>query len=156
MEIRQADTDDAEALHAVVQGAFEEYRGALAVSLSALDETMEDVRRAISAGRVLVALEGTEAMGTVRYDLKPDCLYVGRLAVLPAHRKHGVGAALMAYVERLAPTLGRTRIQLATRESLPGNLRFYERLGYMVVKRVAHARGPDITVWFEKELGEQP
>jgi GNAT superfamily N-acetyltransferase len=155
MEIRQARSEDAVAVHEVVQGAFEEYRGVLAVSLSALDERLEDVERAISAGRVLLALEGTEAVGTVRYELKPDCLYVGRLAVLPAYRKHGVGAALMAYVERLAPASGRTRIQLATRESVPGNLRFYERLGYRVAERVAHARGPDITVWFEKELGEQ-
>jgi GNAT superfamily N-acetyltransferase len=154
MKIRQARIEDAAAVHAVVQGAFEEYRGVLAVSLSALDETVEDVQRAISAGRVLVAVEGTEAVGTVRYDLKPDCLYMGRLAVLPAYRKNGVGAALMDYIEKLAPTLGRTRIQLATRESLPGNLRFYERLGYMVVERVAHKRGPDVTIWFEKELGE--
>ncbi len=156
MEIRLARIEDAAAVHEVVLGAFEEYRGMLPVSLSALDETLEDVQREISAGRVLVAVEGMEAVGTVRYELKPACLYVGRLAVLPAYRKLGVGAALMAYIERLAPSLGRMRIQLATRESVPGNLRFYERLGYRVVKRVAHARGPDITVWFEKELGEHP
>ncbi len=156
MEIRQARSEDAAAVHEVVQDAFREYRGVLAVSLSALGETLEDVRREISAGRVLVALEGTEAVGTVRYELKPDCIYVGRLAVLPAYRKRGVGAALMDHVERLAPALGRTRLQLATRESVPGNLQFYERLGYRVVERVAHARGPDITVWFEKELGAQP
>jgi ribosomal protein S18 acetylase RimI-like enzyme len=156
MEIKQARSEDVEAVHEVVRGAFEEYRGVLAVSVSALDETVEDVRREISGGRVLVALEGREIVGTVRYDLKPDCLYVGRLAVLPAYRKRGVGAALMDYVERLATALGRMRIQLATRESVPSNLRFYQRLGYRVVERVAHARGPDITVWFEKELGEQP
>jgi len=155
MEIRQARIEDVAVVHEVVRGAFEEYRGVLAVSASALDETLEDVRREISGGRVLVALEGGEVVGTVRYELKPDCLYVGRLAVLPAYRKHGVGAAVMAYVEGLAPRLGRRRIQLATRESMPGNLRFYERLGYRVVERVAHARGPDVTVWFEKEVGEQ-
>jgi GNAT superfamily N-acetyltransferase len=154
MEIRQATLEDAEALHVVVLAAFEEYRGILPVSVSALDESVEDVRKEISEGRVLMAAEGEEAVGTVRYEMKPDLLYVGRLAVLPSHRGRGIGAALMDHVERLAPSLGRTRIQLATRESIPGNIVFYEQLGYKVVERVQHPRGPDIVVWFEKELGE--
>jgi len=156
MEIRHARIEDAEAAHAVVRAAFEEYRGVLPVSVSALDENLEDVRKAISEGRVLVALEGADAVGTVRYEVRPDLLYVGRLAVLPSHRGRGIGAALMEYVEGLAPSLERTRIQLATRQSIPGNIAFYERLGYRVVERVPHPRGPDITVWFEKELGEPP
>jgi ribosomal protein S18 acetylase RimI-like enzyme len=102
----------------------------------------------------VVALEGAEAVGTVRYEVKPDLLYVGRLAVLPAYRGRGVGAALMSYIERLAPSLGRTRIQLATRESIPGNIAFYERIGYHITEKVQHPRGPDIVVWFEKEVGE--
>jgi len=60
----------------------------------------------------------------------------------------------MGYVEEIAPTLGRTRIQLATRQSVPSNVLFYERLGYTVTERVAHPRGPDITVWFEKVVGD--
>src|SRR6476660_6734580 len=114
MEIRNATLEDAEAVHAVVQAAFEEYRGALPVSVGALDESVEDVQKAISEGQVVLALQRGKAVGTVRYELKPDLLYVGRLAVLPAYRGRGVGAALMDYVERLVPTLGRTRIQLAT------------------------------------------
>jgi ribosomal protein S18 acetylase RimI-like enzyme len=154
MEIRHARIEDADAVHGIVRAAFEEYRGVLPVSVSALDESVEDVRKAISEGQVLVALVDGDAVGTVRYEVKPDLLYVGRLAVLPTHRERGVGAALMAYVERLAPSLGRSRIQLATRQSIPGNILFYERLGYRVVERVPHPRGPDIVVWFEKESGE--
>jgi GNAT superfamily N-acetyltransferase len=155
MEIRQATLEDAEAVHKVVLAAFEEYRGVLPVSVSALDESVEDVRKAIFDGRVLLAVEDGQAVGTVRYEVKPDLLYVGRLAIVPSRRGQGIGAALMAHVERLAPSLGRTRIQLATRESIPGNLVFYERLSYQVVERVQHPRGPDIVVWFEKELGDQ-
>jgi predicted N-acetyltransferase YhbS len=155
MQIRQANQEDAEAVHAVVQSAFEEFRDKLAVSVSALDESVEDVRKAISEERVVVALEGAEAVGTVRYEVKPGLLYVGRLAVLPAYRGRGVGAALMAYIERLAPSLGRTRIQLATRESIPGNIAFYGHIGYRITEKVQHPRGPDIVVWFEKELVEQ-
>ena len=155
MEIKQADIDDAEAVYAVVQAGFGEYRDALPVPVSALDETMEDVRREISGGHVLLATEDGEAVGTVRYELRPDHLYVGRLAVSPAYRRRGVGAALMTYIEKLAPTLGHTRIRLATRQSMPSNLLFYEQLGYKVIQRLAHERGPDIAVWFEKEVGGQ-
>src|SRR5689334_21097808 len=132
MEIRHARVEDAEAVHDVVRAAFEEYRGVLPVSVSALDESLEDVREAISEGGVLLAVDGTQAVGTVRYEVRPDLLYVGRLAVSPSQRRRGVGAALMAFVEGLAPSLGRTRIQLATRQSIPGNIAFYERLGYKV------------------------
>jgi ribosomal protein S18 acetylase RimI-like enzyme len=155
MKIRRANIHDAEAVHAVVMAAFEEFRDKLAVSVSALDESVEDVRGAISEGRVLVALEGEDAVGTVRYEVKPDLLYVGRLAVVPSYRGKGVGAALMSQIEKLAPSLGRTHVQLATRESIPGNIAFYERIGYRISEKVQHPRGPDIVVWFEKELGEQ-
>jgi ribosomal protein S18 acetylase RimI-like enzyme len=156
MEIRQAQLDDAEAVHRVVQEAFGEYLAVVPVSLSALEETLEDVQREVSGGRVLVAVDGTEVAGTVRYELKPDALYVGRLAVLPSYQGRGVGVALMTYVEGLAPTLGRTRIQLATRQSVPSNISFYKRLGYTITERVPHPRGPDITVWFEKEVDSRP
>lgn len=155
MEIRQATLDDTEVVHRIVQAAFEPFREVVPVSLSALDETIEEVREAVAEGRVLVAVEGEDGFGTVRYEVKPDSLYVGRLAVLPAYWGRGIGAALMAHIEQLAPSLGRTRIQLATRESVPSNVQFYERLGYTAVERVPHPRGPDITVWFEKELGEE-
>jgi ribosomal protein S18 acetylase RimI-like enzyme len=154
MYIRHARIEDAEAVHEIVRAAFEEYRGVLPVSVSALDESVEDVRKTISGGQVLLALEGAHAVGTARYEVRPDLLYVGRLAVLPSYRRRGIGTALMAYVEGLAPSLERTRIQLATRQSIPSNIAFYERLGYRVVERVPHPRGPDITVWFEKELSE--
>jgi ribosomal protein S18 acetylase RimI-like enzyme len=156
LKIRHAQLDDAEYLHRVVLEAFEEYRGAVPVPPSALNETLEEVRREISAGRVLVAVDGRDVAGTVRYEVEPDVLYVGRLAVLPSQRGRGVGATLMAYVEELAPALGRTRIRLGTRESMPGNIRFYERLGYTIVEREPHTRGPDTIVWFEKELGGRP
>jgi GNAT superfamily N-acetyltransferase len=156
LEIRQARSEDAVGVHRVVQEAFGEYRQAVPVSMSALDETPEDVRREVSSGNVVVAIDGTEVVGTVRYEVKPEVLYVGRLAVLPSYQRRGVGAALMEYVEKLAPTLGRTRIELATRQSLPDNVLFYERLGYTVTERVAHPRGPDIVMWFEKMVGDRP
>jgi hypothetical protein len=58
----------------------------------------------------------------------------------------------MAHLEALALTLDRTKVHLGTRGSMPGNLAFYDRLGYTIVKREQHLRGPDVWVSFEKEL----
>ena len=151
IEIRPATPGDAEALHSIVQSAFAEYR-ALAVLPSALSETLEEVDDAIHSWTVFLAFHGGHAVGTVRYELEGDHLYVGRLAVLPEYRRHGVGAALMQHLEALAPMLGKTRIRLGTRQSMPVNLAFYDRLGYQIVSREPHLRGPDVWVWYEKEL----
>src|SRR5262245_35630088 len=156
LEIRPANLEDAAALHHIVQAAFAEYDGVLEVRPSALTETLEEVQQAIEEGGVLLAWDGDVAVGTVRYELNPDHLYVGRLAVLPSHRRRRVGIALMRYIEGLAATLDRTRIELCTRQSMQSNLAFYERLGYHIFKTEAHPRGPDVTVWFAKEMRAKP
>lgn len=169
---RRATGEDAETVHALVKSAFAEYDGKMPVQPGALRETLDEVKHDIESGNVLLAfdvpqdspvqpdnmpdlvaaLNSGEPVGTVRYEVQPDHLYVGRLAVHPDYRKQGVGAALMKYVENIAPPLGLTRIRLGTRQSMPGNVAFYERLGYTIVERVPHPRGPDVILWFEKEL----
>ena len=162
-EFRIAGGADAAAIHELVQASFEEYRDAIPVPPRALADDVEDDRRAAAAGRVLLALDSEPAFisgapaigraslaGTARFEPKEDSLYVGRVAVHPEYRRRGVGTALMGELERLAPHLGYSRLFLATRESMPGNLLFYERLGYRIVSREPHPRGPDVIVWFEK------
>lgn len=155
-EIREATDKDAEMVYGIVQAAFAEYRETLAVLPGALRETLEETKRSIADGRTLLAYHSSDAIaepvGTVRYEARPGHLYVGRLAVLPDWRGRGVGRMLMEYVERLAPTMGLTRIRLGTRESMPSNLAFYKQLGYEVVERDEDTRKPDVVVWFEKEL----
>jgi ribosomal protein S18 acetylase RimI-like enzyme len=164
--IRYAAEEDAEVVHGIVQAAFAEYRGTVPVLPGALRETLEETRRSIAERRTLLIyhLDDSPAtvggsilsfqppLGTVRYEPKEDHLYVGRLAVLPSWRGRGVGRKLMEYVEGLAPAMGLTRIRLGTRGSMPSNLAFYERLGYIVVERDEQSRAPDVVVWFEKEL----
>ena len=152
-DIRYATPEDAAVVHHIIQAAFAEYDGVIPVPPGALAETLEEAARAIGEGTSLLAYDGEQAVGTVRYEVRPDYVYVGRLAVLPSHRGRGVGAALMAYVEGLAPTLSRNKVHLGTRLSMPSNLAFYERLGYRIVYTEPHPRGNDTNVWFEKELG---
>lgn len=152
LQIRLAKIDEAAAIYQIIQVAFAEYDGKIPVPPEASQETLAEAEVAAASGRVVLALDGTIPIGTVRYHLYPDYLHVGRLAVLPTYRGCGVGAALMKYLEELAPTLGRTVLRLSTRQSMPGNLAFYERLGYQVTKIEPYPKGPDTNVWFAKEL----
>jgi ribosomal protein S18 acetylase RimI-like enzyme len=154
LEIREAVREDAPVIHRLVQAAFSEYRGVVVPPTEAENETLEAVITDVEAGLVLVAWRGDEAVGTARYELRQDCLYARRVAVPPEQRGQGVGEALMLHLEGLARRLGYERVSLSTRRSLPRNLAFYQRLGYTITKEEPHHRGPDWTVWFEKDISQ--
>ena len=106
-----------------------------------------------ASGAVLALLDG-QAVGCARWSVQTDepegglrgaadapvtrgaraqggaYLYVGRVAVLPAHRRRGVATALMTWCERLAQRRGLHEVRLGVRLTLPRNEIFYERLGY--------------------------
>lgn len=133
--------------------AFAEYEGVLLVPSSAHAESVEDVRAAMERGGAVLAFWEGNVAGSARYRVDPDVLYVGRVAVLPAYRRRGVARAMMLFIEELGPTVGRDRVRVIARESLPGNVELYRQLGYHLVKVAPHARGPDRECWMEKQLG---
>jgi ribosomal protein S18 acetylase RimI-like enzyme len=82
-----------------------------------------------------------------------DYVDLFRLAVLPSHRRRGVGRALVEYVETRALALGIPRVQLGVRMALPVNRGYYERLGYRFLEARAHSGYAEPTyVILEKKL----
>jgi ribosomal protein S18 acetylase RimI-like enzyme len=152
LQIKRATVEQAPVVHGIVQAAFAEYQGKLAAPPGALSDTPADAEHDISEGVVLIAWAGGEPVGTVRYRLEPDYVYVGRLAVIPNHRGRGIGQSLMAHIEEMAPGLGRRRIQLGTRKSMPSNIAFYTAIGYEVAGEEPHPSGADRVVWLVKQL----
>jgi predicted GNAT family N-acyltransferase len=76
----------------------------------------------------LLAINGQgEAIGCAR--LLPDG-HIGRMAVLPAWRRHGIGRALLAAAMQAAQTRGLTTLRLSAQTHAAG---FYERAGFVVV-----------------------
>jgi ribosomal protein S18 acetylase RimI-like enzyme len=65
------------------------------------------------------------------------------VAVLPSYRQRGIGAAIMRYMEQVARSHNQELIRVNVRMSLPGNLTFYQGLGYQVIEVVDHPKGPD-------------
>lgn len=149
---RLATPDDASVMHEVMQRAFVEYLGVLRVPSSAHVETVDDVRRALlTGGGVLACFDGT-CVGSARFALEPEVLYVGRVAVLPEFRRRGVASLLMRCIEAHAPKLGRDTISLKARAALPSNVELYRALGYQVVVDRPHPRGDDRELVMVKRL----
>ncbi len=144
---------DAALVHRLTQEAFAEYFGVMPVPSSVHGETLAEVEAWLAKDGGVLAWEGNEAVGAARYKLEPEYLYVGRVAVLPAYRGKGIAVALMRYLEELAPRLGRSQVCLGTRESMPGNIAFYQKLGYQILNVTPHERGPDMVIWLGKSVG---
>jgi predicted N-acetyltransferase YhbS len=151
--LRQAADADIPALLAVLKAAFEEYYGCLDPPSGAHDETEERLRETLRDTHAVLARVGGEPVGCVFYAPMGDYVDLFRLAVLPSHRRHGIGRALIEYVEGRASAIGIACVQLGVRVALPGNRAYYERLGYRFLEARAHSGYAEPTyVILEKRL----
>lgn len=100
--------------------------------LPALTETQDQLRAAL--GLALTARSGQRLVGSVRARADDGVLHVGRLVVAPDQQGRGIGAALLAAVERAGGPEVHTAV-LFTGHRSAGNLRLYHRAGYVEQRR---------------------
>ena len=82
-----------------------------------------------------------------------DTAHIVLFAVGAAHRRCGIGRALMAWLEATALTAGLNTIALEARASNLDARAFYGRLGFNEIGvRVSYYRGVEDAVRFEKRL----
>jgi N-acetylglutamate synthase-like GNAT family acetyltransferase len=128
--IRAARPEEAEAIVALIQRAFGEYRGKLRPESGALQETPDTIRAVMKTGTILLAERAGRVLGCVSVRRKDDCTYAGRLAVEPMERGIGVGRALLAAAEALARQTGSDRLRVDVRLKLRDNRAFLRALGF--------------------------
>ena len=84
---------------------------------------------------VLIAGEGPDALVLLRFRANlwspHDESYVAELYVVPEHRRHGLGQALMERAMSLSRERGCDRIELCTEETDIGARALYEKLGFV-------------------------
>ena len=137
--LRQATAEDAYSLSAVIQAAFEEYRGRLDLPSGAHAETVQAVREKMVRAEAVVVSVDQNVVGCAFFEPEGDHIYLGRLAVLPQYRGQGIGQKLVAWVEGQARLRGYTRVRLGVRVGLTGNRAFFERQGYHLRSYGSHA-----------------
>ncbi len=123
---------DAPDILRVIHAAYAEYVGRLEPPSGAHRETVASLTAHMARGGAALCRLGADPVGCLLFEPRDDALYVGRVAVVPAARRHGVGRQLMAFAERRALAAGLTRLTLGVRLQLPQNTAFYARLGYTI------------------------
>jgi ribosomal protein S18 acetylase RimI-like enzyme len=94
-------------------------------------------KQAVHDGLLFVAVADANVIGSIMagYDGHRGWLY--SVAVLPAHRKRGIGSALVAHAEKALIQRGCAKINLqvvAGNEEVVG---FYEAIGYLQEPRIS-------------------
>ena len=95
---------------------------------------LETLREATAAGRLWVAIDGSEVVGYARARLlAPDLPHLEEIDVLPSHGRRGIGASLVRTVCDWARRSGHAQLTLTTFRGLPFNMPFYARMGFAEV-----------------------
>ena len=98
-----------------------------------LEETYEDVKKAIETTEVFVALYNEEVIGSVRIEIKPDnTAYLSRFGVSALHQNNGIGKILMNAVDNSMRELGITCLYLHTASRMFSLIRFYYGRGFYI------------------------
>lgn len=113
-------------------------------SLPPLTQSLESLRHEIAAITVLKATREGVLVGSVRAALAGEICAVGRLMVEPRLQGQGIGSALLNAIETYLPT-ART-FELFTGSRSHGNLRLYQRHGYVETRR--EEVSPQLTLVF--------
>ena len=93
-------------------------------------ETVEAVAEHIRHRTALVARIGPRIVGSVRGIAGGTVCTIRGLSIEPADNGRGIGASLLHAIEAAHPRA--THFELATNTVTAGNVRFYERHGYLV------------------------
>jgi GNAT superfamily N-acetyltransferase len=152
LNVRLAALEEAALVREIMLAAYAEHEGALPVESGAHAESVEEVQDKMRAGGAVVAEDAGQPVGSAQFTPADDHVYVGRVAVLPGHRRRGVASAIMRFLENVTLDLGRDAIRVGVRYSLPDNVGLYESLGYEAVSTEPHPRGPDRVVTMVKQI----
>ncbi|MGN0917976.1 MAG: GNAT family N-acetyltransferase [Oxalobacter sp.] len=74
-----------------------------------------------------VSVQG-KIVGSVRTEKQKETVLIGKLMVLPAYQKQGIGSQMMKMVEQMHQGY---RLELFTSTRSLANIRLYEKLGYL-------------------------
>ncbi len=138
LELHPATVEDTPILLALLQAAYAEYEGKLDPPSGTFKESVASLAKKLTAGHALLAYLDGQAVGCIFYEARPDSVYFGRLAVLPAYRRQGIARRLIEWVERYAVQCQKPRVTLGVRLALPGHIDYYTRLGYQVLAYQCH------------------
>lgn len=130
------DPYDWHALLNLIRTAFAGMEGRITPPSSLHRLTPMAIARQARADEVWVI--GTPAIACMFLTLQAESIYVGKLAVAPAHQGQGHARRLLDLAATRARALGLTAIELQTRIELVENHLVFQRLGFLQTAATAH------------------
>ena len=147
-QVAAEDPGSADALALV--GELSETLAALTGSSGQASFDSDDVRVARACFAVARDAQGRpQGCGALR-PLEGDVGEIKRMYARPG--THGVGSAVLHFLERRAEDFGYVALRLSTRRVNARAVGFYERRGYRVIAGYGRYAGSDVSVCFEKVL----
>ncbi len=146
IRIRTARTGDRKKILEVTLSAFQEYAARMpAERWEHYQENIVETLNEVDPAEQIVAEENASILGAVVLyppdtpsDGSPEPPEVRLLAVLPAARRRGIGAALMEQCIRRARRFGAEFLTLHTTDLMQPAMRLYEKMGFV--------RAPDLDI----------
>lgn len=148
MKIVPAEAKDLPVILALQKLAFEsEARLVGNFEIPPMTQTIEDLEQEFAALVMLKAvMDDGELVGSVRAKIENATAHVGRLMVKPGLQGQGIGARLLAAIEKAC---AQNRYELFTSAKSHRNVALYEKAGYRAFKEAEVMPGVRL-VWMKK------
>ena len=132
LTVAVASPGDATAMVEVIHAAFGA-RPPLDPPSTAIDETPESVRRAMSRGGAIYATVAGRPAGVILVAPAEtgQTVTFARVSVHPDFQRHGVASAMITAAEELAATLGHHRVELFARAEFAELIAFWQHRGFV-------------------------
>ena len=110
------------------------FEGHLPASIPQDNTPQQKFRSAQLEGRLWVALSGETPVGFALVEmLANDLPHLEEIDVMPSHGRRGVGTALVHAVLEWVTKAGYVQLTLTTFRSVPWNMPFYTRMGFVEI-----------------------
>jgi len=159
LHIRDARTDDSDAVRDLTLAAYQEYAVIMQAHWESYRQGILATLANVQPAEQIVAEEGDTLVGTVLLFpagtvlTTPDGASVTLaspeirlLAVAPAARGHGIGAALVRECMHQAHQAGNAAVTLHTTEMMQTAMQMYVRMGFVRAPELDFHPAPEITV----------
>lgn len=145
--LRSAIPEDAASVTALVNAAYGHYERQIGM----VPRPMTDDYAEIIKNRWVTLAESNQTIvGVIVLTVTNEGFLIDNVAVDPAHRRKGLGKALLEFAEAEARRAGFDSIYLYTHEKMTENLELYAKIGYAEYDR--RSQGDFSLIYMRKRL----